>query len=93
MPLLLGLRITWNLSNRMLACGTWLRVELRKGFHMSITASRTRVVFAAASRSSLADEMRGSATHPQTAALFPSPIHAKFLSPGKLCKALRPSWT
>jgi hypothetical protein len=32
--------------------------------------------------------MRGSGTHPPTAALFPSPIHAKFLSPGKLRKAL-----
>ena len=29
----------------------------------------------------------------KTAALFPSPIHAKFLNPGKLRKALRPSWT
>jgi hypothetical protein len=38
-------RITWNLSNRMLACAAWLRVELRKGFHMSITATRTRLVF------------------------------------------------
>ncbi len=35
-----------------------------------------------------ADEMRGSGTHPPTAALFPSPIHAKFLSLGKLRKAL-----
>jgi hypothetical protein len=32
--------------------------------------------------------MRGSGTHPPTAALFPSPIHAKFLSLGKLRKAL-----
>ncbi len=39
-------RMTWNLSNRMLAC---LRVELRKGFHMSITTSRTRLLFAAPS--------------------------------------------
>ena len=42
-------RITWNLSNRMLACAACLRVELRKGFHMSITASRTRLHFAAPS--------------------------------------------
>jgi hypothetical protein len=32
--------------------------------------------------------MRGSGTHPPTAALFPSPIHAKFWSLGKLRKAL-----
>jgi hypothetical protein len=32
--------------------------------------------------------MRGSGTHPPTAALFPSPIHAKFSEPWKLRKAL-----
>jgi hypothetical protein len=35
-----------------------------------------------------ADEMRGNGTRPPTAALFPSPIHAKFFDPGKLCKTL-----
>src|SRR5712692_7351551 len=35
-----------------------------------------------------ADEMRGSGTHPPTAALFPSPIHAKFSDLRKLRKAL-----
>jgi hypothetical protein len=34
------------------------------------------------------DEMRGSGTHPPTAALFPSPIHAKFSDLRKLRKAL-----
>ena len=36
-----------------------------------------------------ADEMRGSGTHPPTATLFPWPILAKFLSVGKLRKAMR----
>ena len=31
--------MTWNLSNRMLACGAWRLVELRNAFHMSMTAS------------------------------------------------------
>jgi len=35
-----------------------------------------------------AEAIRGSGKRPQTAALFPSPIHAKFLSLGKLRKAL-----
>src|SRR5712691_4666556 len=38
-------RTTWNLSNRMLACGAWRAVETRNGFHMSMTASRIRVAF------------------------------------------------
>jgi len=32
--------------------------------------------------------MRGSGTHPPTAALFPSPIHAKFSNPKKVREAL-----
>jgi hypothetical protein len=34
------------------------------------------------------DEIRGSGVRPPTAVSFPSPIHAKFLSLGKLRKAL-----
>ncbi len=38
-------RSTWNLSNRMLACGAWHRVEFRNAFHMSITAIRIPALF------------------------------------------------
>ena len=34
-------RRMWNLSNKIAACGAFLVVELRNGFHMSITAKRT----------------------------------------------------
>ena len=31
--------ITWNLSNRIAACGAWACVAVRNGFHLSITAT------------------------------------------------------
>ena len=40
-------RRMWNLSNRMAACGACVRVDLRNGFHMSITASRILAAFLA----------------------------------------------
>ena len=65
------------------------RVHIFPGLTVNISKSGRQTPYVP----SHADEMRGSGTHPQTAALFPSPIHAKFLNLGKLCKALRPSWT
>src|SRR5262249_1926557 len=38
-------RITWNLSNKIAACGACAAVASRNGFHMSITASRMRALF------------------------------------------------
>jgi hypothetical protein len=35
----------WNLSNRIAACGARSRATLRKGFHMSITISRSLPLF------------------------------------------------
>src|SRR5919198_660062 len=44
-------RITWNLSNRMAAWGARRAVTLRKGFHLSITASRMPWLFLSPSHS------------------------------------------
>jgi hypothetical protein len=37
--------MTWNLSNKIAACGACAAVASRNGFHMSITASRMCALF------------------------------------------------
>ena len=44
-------RSTWNLSKRMLASGAWALVEVRNGFHMSMTAIRIPLLFLGPSHS------------------------------------------
>src|SRR5215468_6613683 len=43
-------RMTWNLSNKIAACGACAAVDSRNGFHMSITARRMRELLRAPSQ-------------------------------------------
>ena len=67
-------RSTWNLSKRMLACGTWAWVEVRNGFHMSMTAIRIPLLFLGPSHSKNSSMLASSDPCRQTrwAAFVPS---------------------